>query len=66
MLFVGGSFIQYRKSSNKPSISISVDVATDIQNEKGIKPKFTLSDLRDAITQCTCGDRGQSRKFIVS
>ena len=32
-------------------------------NQKGITPKFTLSDLRDNITQFNCGDRGQSHKL---
>lgn len=57
------SFLQLGKSSGKTSIAIAVDVATALMQQKAITPKFTLTDLRDQISQFQCGARGQSRKF---
>lgn len=57
------AFLQLGRNAGKPSISVAVDVATDLMVKKGITPKFTLDDLRDNITHYNCGARGQSRKF---
>ena len=57
------AFMQLGKTSGKSSISIAVDVTTNLMIMKGITPKFTLDELRDNITQYNCGTRGQSRKF---
>ena len=57
------AFLQCGRSAGKESISIAVDVATNLMAKKGITPKFTLDDLRDSITQHECGARAQSRRF---
>ena len=53
------------KHSGQDSISVAVDVATNLMQIKGITAKFTLEELRDNITTDKCGCRGQSRKFNV-
>ena len=57
------AFMQLGKNAGKSSISVAVDVATNMMMQKGITPKFTLDELRDNITQYNCGTRGQSRRF---
>lgn len=40
-----------------------MEVATNLMVKKNVTPKFTITELRDAITQFKCGVRGQSRPF---
>lgn len=57
------AFLQLGKNAGKDSISVAVDVATELMEKKGITPKFTTDELRDMISQSKCGTRGQSRTF---
>jgi len=57
------AFLQLGKNAGKDSISVAVDVATDLMDKKGITPKFTIDELRDMVSQCNCSARGQSRTF---
>ena len=56
------AFLQLGKNAGKDSISVAVDVATDLMEKKSITPKFTTDELRD-MSQSKCGARGQSRTF---
>ena len=51
------------KNTGKDSISVAVDVATDLMDKKGITPKFTIDEFRDMVFQRNCSARGQSRTF---
>jgi len=53
------------KQSGQDSISVAVDVATNLMQIKGITAKFTLDELRDNISTDKCGCRGQSRRFNI-
>ena len=57
------AFLQLGTSAGKASIGVAVDVATELMLKFNITPKFTLSELRDSISQNSCGCRGQSREF---
>lgn len=57
------AFLQLGTNAGKHSIGIAMDVATKLMVAHNITPKFTLSDLRDAITKDQCGLRSQSRRF---
>ena len=57
------AFLQLGKNDGKNSIAIAVDVAIKLMRQNGLTPKFTVEELRDNITQQSCGVRGQGRKF---
>ena len=57
------SFLQLGTNDRKESISLAVDVATNLMRRKSITPKFTIDELRDCITTFKCGSRVQSRRF---
>ena len=43
------AFTQLGKTSGRSSVSIAVDVTTNLMIIKGITPKFVLDELRDNI-----------------
>ena len=52
------TFLQLGKNAGKDSISVPVDVATELMEKKGITPKFTTDKLRDMVPQSKCSARG--------
>ena len=52
------AFLQLGKNAGKDSISVAVDVATELMEKKGIIPKFTTDKMRDMVSQSKCGARG--------
>ena len=57
------AFLQVGKHAGLDSISVAVDVATNMMSKRGVTAKFTIDELRDNITKYQCGCRGQSRKI---
>lgn len=51
------AFLQLGKNAGKPSISVAVDVATDLMTRNGITPKFTL-DESGITSHCTVVEHG--------
>ena len=54
------SFLQIGKCSGKDSISIAVDVASNLMTKKGLT---ILEELRDNISDMQCGLKAQTRRF---
>ena len=44
------------KNAGKDSISVPVDVATELMEKKEITPKFTTDKLRDMVSQSKCSE----------
>jgi len=57
------AFLQVGTHGGQDSISVAVDVASNLMVKRGVVIKFTLEELRDNISKYQCGCRGQSRKF---
>jgi len=55
--------LQVGTHGGQDSISVAVDVASNLMAQTGVVMKFTTEELRDSISKYQCGCRGQSRKF---
>lgn len=55
--------MQIGTQERKPSVSVAMDAAVTLMGKNNITPKFTLNELRDAVSNYNCGVRGQSRPF---
>ena len=59
------AFLQLGKQNRKESVAIAVDVAKSLMLVKHITPTFTVSELRDYISNGKCGVRSQSHSFYT-
>ena len=55
--------MQIGTHAREDSISVAVDVATNLMVKTGVIVKFTVEELRDNISKYQCGCKGQSCKF---